>query len=497
MALKTENGWYQVDSTQLDTSPIPGTDIIIPLQKGYPSKILKAFAADFHANVESLYNARGATDEGGWTPTNSVATSNHLSATAMDLNWSDHPMGKAYDGYTPDEINALRELLSYYTFGGVQLVWWGNDWNSPKDSMHFQMGYGTYGANSLMDQFIAERIGPDGLSLYKRDAPITIERKPVVPGPAGTTWADVSQYQKTPIGYDYPYPVFSFRTNSGDVEDTLARENARRAKDLLDNGGLDLVIPYYYFRPGQANCDLHKEILSETGLFDHPRTVTMVDAESQATDCSWEINDEVNRLRGWYGSFYRVIGYYNSNANPMMWQTRGGINLVVPQYNRTQGDISSIKNAQVRKDAFAHQYTDAGSVASWSKVDLNWSPYSVNELLQLFGIEKASETVTLTNDQMLKNIYDKIMAYPDAPALGGKWPSRALFADTSGGIDDTVGMLLNTDGHAWDILVILSALVGSTEDMARIKRVADSGNKRAKEILSFISTFYEEIEVKK
>jgi ERCC4-type nuclease len=58
-------------------------------------------------------------------------------------------------------------------------------------------------------------------------------------------------------------------------------------------------------------------------------------------------------------------------------------------------------------------------------------------------------------------------------------------------------MLLNTDGHAWDILVILSALVGSTEDMARIKRVADSGNKRAKEILSFISTFYEEIEVKK
>jgi len=74
----TENGWPQCGSNQLDRSTIPGVDIMIPLQQGQPSTILKAFAADYHLFIESLQNSRGGTDEGGWTPTNSVATSNHL-----------------------------------------------------------------------------------------------------------------------------------------------------------------------------------------------------------------------------------------------------------------------------------------------------------------------------------------------------------------------------------------------------------------------------------
>jgi hypothetical protein len=78
MALRTENGWYQVGPDQLDRSTIPGVDIMIPLQQGWPSTILKAFCADYHLFIESLQNSRGGTDEGGWTPTNSVATSNHL-----------------------------------------------------------------------------------------------------------------------------------------------------------------------------------------------------------------------------------------------------------------------------------------------------------------------------------------------------------------------------------------------------------------------------------
>jgi hypothetical protein len=69
----------------LDRSPIPGIDLVIPLQKGQPSTVMKAFASDYHLFIESLYNSRGGTDEGGWTPTNSVATSNHLGGTAMDL----------------------------------------------------------------------------------------------------------------------------------------------------------------------------------------------------------------------------------------------------------------------------------------------------------------------------------------------------------------------------------------------------------------------------
>jgi hypothetical protein len=81
----TQNGWPACGADQLDRSPIPGISIVIPLQRGQPSTVLKAFAADYHLFIESLYNSRGGTDEGGWTPTNSVATSNHLGGTAMDL----------------------------------------------------------------------------------------------------------------------------------------------------------------------------------------------------------------------------------------------------------------------------------------------------------------------------------------------------------------------------------------------------------------------------
>jgi hypothetical protein len=83
--MQTENGWPSCGPGQLDRTPIPGIPLVIPFQQGQPATILRAFAADYHLFIESLYNSRGGTDEGGWTPTNSVATSNHLGGTAMDL----------------------------------------------------------------------------------------------------------------------------------------------------------------------------------------------------------------------------------------------------------------------------------------------------------------------------------------------------------------------------------------------------------------------------
>jgi len=165
----TENGWPDCGPNDLDRKPIPGTDVVIPLQKGQPSLILKAFAADLNWYVESVYNSRGGTDEGGWTGTNSVPTSNHLGGTAFDYNWSDHPLGYAapdpragWNGSTiikGDQTPYVRELLDYYE----GMVYWGNDWRSPKDSMHFQMGYNTYGPVGSttwkrVEDFIARKI---------------------------------------------------------------------------------------------------------------------------------------------------------------------------------------------------------------------------------------------------------------------------------------------------------------------------------------------------
>ena len=90
-------------------------------------------------------------------------------------------------------------------------------------------------------------------------------------------------------------------------------------------------------------------------------------------------------------------------------------------------------------------------------------------------------------DKQQQEIYDKIVS--------GKWPSRGIFADDSNGVDDTVGMLLNSDGNIWDVFVILGALSGVTEHINRVKRLAGGGgpngkNERfvtiAKELLRFM-----------
>ena len=385
----TENGWPACGPDALDRSPIPGIELVIPLQRGQPSAILKAYAADYHLFVESLYNSRGGTDEGGWTPTNSVATSNHLGGTAMDLNWNDHPF-QVRGTFSDDQMSTLREILAYYE----DTVFWAGDWDSPVDEMHHQMGYNTY-QNPHTQDFIDRKIRSDGFSFFRKAADAGLaDRKPVVPSDGGTFWADVSQYQGKPVDSSYPYGVLSFRTNSGDQTDTLAAINAASALAALESGGSDLIIPYYFFRPGQENCDLHREILEAAGLWLHDGVVSMVDVESAGGeitgDQSVEVNDEINRMRGWYGNQRRVCGYWNPNADASLWLHRPyALELIIPQYNGRPGDLSGVQDNLARREAFAHQYTDAATdIAPWSgqKVDANWTPYTVAELLTLFGM---------------------------------------------------------------------------------------------------------------
>lgn len=179
-----ENGWPSCDYTDCDTSTVPGTSVSIPVQIGEPNTILKAFLADLNQYVEP-YNGEG--DWGGWTPTNSVATSNHLGGTAVDFNWDDHPMGPEAEDPTAgwqgsslingDEVPAVRDLLAFYE----GMVFWGDDWTTPKDSMHFQMGYNTYDGGNTGDawtpamhsdpkcmDFIGRKIRKDMFSVYQR-----------------------------------------------------------------------------------------------------------------------------------------------------------------------------------------------------------------------------------------------------------------------------------------------------------------------------------------
>lgn len=71
-----------------------------------------------------------------------------------------------------------------------------------------------------------------------------------------------------------------------------------------------------------------------------------------------------------------------------------------------------------------------------------------------------------TNQEKLDFIYDKLNAY------GGLWDGRGMFgpaSETAGGVDDTVGMLLNADGNGWNVVMIIGALLGVERDVQAIK----------------------------
>lgn len=165
--MPSENGWEpsHAPADLLEWVTVPGTNPPVRLQfmKGWPSTVMRAYAADYNANIEPLRDA----DSASFTPTNSVATSNHLNGTAMDLNWEDHAFRVDYAGFDAAKIARMRELLDFYTFEGLEIMFWAQDWESPKDPMHHQMGYNTWN-NPKVLRFIEQRIRPDGFSTYKR-----------------------------------------------------------------------------------------------------------------------------------------------------------------------------------------------------------------------------------------------------------------------------------------------------------------------------------------
>lgn len=162
----SSNGWPMVNGDECTWATVPGTSVSLQIQNGQPLAILRAFAADFNAYVEPLRDP----DSACWTPTNSVSTSNHLSGTAMDLNWESHPFQVANAGFSAAQIATIKEIQAFYE----GTVFWGNDWSDPKDAMHFQLASLANGGeintyqNPHTADFIARKIRADGFSTFRR-----------------------------------------------------------------------------------------------------------------------------------------------------------------------------------------------------------------------------------------------------------------------------------------------------------------------------------------
>lgn len=168
----SENGWPMVDANSCGWTQIPGAEhVTLQIHEGLPLQTMRAWCADYHQYVEPLRDP----DSACWTPTNSVASSNHLSGTAMDLNWNSHPFHKR-GTFNPGQMAMLRELLEFYE----GTIFWGGDWNSPIDEMHWQMGYNTYNNPHTAD-FVRRKIRADGRSTFRRgDSPSDVYEALVV-----------------------------------------------------------------------------------------------------------------------------------------------------------------------------------------------------------------------------------------------------------------------------------------------------------------------------
>jgi predicted chitinase len=176
----SENGWRMVDEGSCRWIKVPGTNVTLQIREGQPVAIMGAFAADYNAHIEPLRDA----DSACWTRTNSVASSNHLSGTGMDLNWNG-PDGKTFrlgitkeQAYPGDKARKLDELIAFYE----GMIFCGGNW-SIRDWMHFQMGGNTYGSQHVekVNDFIRRKIRPDGFSTFKRGGVVA----PPGPQPAG------------------------------------------------------------------------------------------------------------------------------------------------------------------------------------------------------------------------------------------------------------------------------------------------------------------------
>jgi D-alanyl-D-alanine carboxypeptidase len=148
--------------------------------------VLEYVATRFHHEVESLragqcgcYNPRKIPGTDTW--------SNHASATAIDINWTRHPLG-ARGTFTTAQVAAIRRILA--ACDGV--IRWGGDYTHTVDEMHFEIVTGMSAVTTL-----AKRIEDDM---------------------APTAEQIVAAWQKAKIG-DQAYPN---RTN-GDVMRDLAK----------------------------------------------------------------------------------------------------------------------------------------------------------------------------------------------------------------------------------------------------------------------------------
>jgi hypothetical protein len=134
--IKSANGWTASKvrtEIGIESFPVPGTKMKLACAKAV-APLLVGFAAEFHELIEPI--DEGTLDDWGYcfrqVRGSTDNLSNHSSGTAIDLNATQHPLGKA-GTFPAEKVPMIRALAKKYG------LLWGGDYRNRKDEMHFEV----------------------------------------------------------------------------------------------------------------------------------------------------------------------------------------------------------------------------------------------------------------------------------------------------------------------------------------------------------------------
>jgi len=132
------------DAIKIKFYPVKGTDRKLRCAESV-GPLLAAFAAEFHELIEPI--DEGTFDDWAYAYRmvrgNPTKLSCHSSGTAIDLNATRHPLGKA-GTFPAEKIPMLRALAKKY---GLK---WGGDFKTRPDEMHFEVEVSPAKAKALI-----------------------------------------------------------------------------------------------------------------------------------------------------------------------------------------------------------------------------------------------------------------------------------------------------------------------------------------------------------
>jgi hypothetical protein len=147
--MTSQNGWKASKNRAeigIDSFTIPGTKVKLACAKAV-APLLVGFAAEFHKLIEPI--DEGTLDDWGYAYRDvrgsTTSLSNHSSGTAIDLNATQHPLGKV--GTFPiEKVPMIRALAKKYG------LIWGGDYRNRKDEMHFEIALTPAKAAALIEK---------------------------------------------------------------------------------------------------------------------------------------------------------------------------------------------------------------------------------------------------------------------------------------------------------------------------------------------------------